>query len=484
MKKVLSIKDRRYLLILEILFNKEHLTLSHIAKIIKTSKRNLQNDIASINGFIEPMTITTSLKVGCSLVCPENYSIDYIYRCILKNSLEFSLLELVFFEKYTRLDDYADALFVSLSTIKRSIITINAAVAPLDFKISTGPIELLGNEKNICRFMMFYFREAYQPNQLPFSKIQIDSLNKMIRHGLSKEKNYLNYPDIYMLRLVSLISVIRIQNGHFIPDKTSIPDSVDLDTFLDFFPRSVFKSIFKIDITTEVLYRLLYPVFNDRFIQSYDRLIELSEENASIKQNILNIDSFLESISTELCISITNKEKLILELFNAIHLIMGENCVLYNQKKCFLDNFIHNVPYLSDYFYKLFQKASTLNRLFEPYELEELAYILITHWEDFAKKIASLKPNYSVGLFMNCDVEHSEFIASTLSLHFSNEMTFTPMTAMTVKEAMKEANNFEFVITNISGLTKTAIKFVCIGLYPTPDDFQKIANAYEIVANP
>lgn len=37
----------------------------------------------------------------------------------LKNSIEFQFLEKVFFEQHYRLEEYDDALFISVSTLKK-----------------------------------------------------------------------------------------------------------------------------------------------------------------------------------------------------------------------------------------------------------------------------------------------------------------------------------------------------------------------------
>lgn len=478
---ILSNRDQRYLLILETLFNSHSQTLGHLAKLTETSKRNLQNDITTINEFIDPMYIATSLKEGCTLIYPDTISIDYLYQCILKNSLEFSLFEAVFFEKKERLEDYADYLFISVSTLKRMIQKINKAIAHLNFQITTGPVQLVGNESLITSTMIMYFLERYRFDKLPFSRIQMKTLDTLISSVIRKQEKFYNFPDLLLVKLILLVAIVRLQHHHLGKLDLTIPEEFDISFANNFFLRQAFKSIFRIELDKQTLIRLFYPFITGKFAFDYDHLMSLAQDNPETLRAVTLMDDFLQSLSQEFQLPLANKEQLLLELFNVYHLNVGESYLLYNKKKVFLDNFLENAPQVTDFLARSIQKASNLDKNFEAHEIEQLAYIFITHWDGFAKSINKLKQRFSIGVFMDSDFEHSEFIAATLNDRFKDELEFQVIQAATVTEFLAEANNFVFVITNMSDFPSKSVPLLCIQLYPSSKDFQRIADFYSTI---
>lgn len=493
MRSLLSKIEQRHLLILESLFNSESLTLAQLSTITKTSKRNIQHDIQIINSYISPMEIFASLKEGYSLSQPSNYSIDFIYRCTLKESLEYRLIEMIFFEKHKNLEDYANSLYISLSTLKRTIKKINQESNNLGFKISTGPIKLIGNEKKICSFMITFFSEAYEDENYPFPKIQIKTLTKIINLIVSNNRLEINYPDMYMLKVIIMVSIIRLQNDHHVKQGPLHLEPFHLSIINNFFIKRLFKTVFKFQLTEEVLYRLLYPFINKNFAPNYDSLLELTKESPIVNKKFKTIKTFLKDLGTIFDITLENRQLLTLDLYNTSQMIIRENYIIYNKKEIFIEKFTQGNHHISDIIYSSIQKALSLEKGLKQFELEELTYILITHWPNFATKIQNLKPIYSVGVFMDSDIEHTQFIASTLNNKYANDIEFTVLYSKTIDQFLEDSKKFEFIVTNISGLNNNITTFICIEFFPSLKDYtkislflsklQKTSNAYHIDTN-
>lgn len=484
MRSILSKIDQRHLLILESLFDSEFLTLEKLSKITNTSKRNVQNDVQSINSYISPMEIYSSLKKGYYLSYPSNYSIDFIYRCTLKKSLEYTLIEMIFFEKWKNLEDYAESMYLSLSTLKRMINKINQEEEKLGFKISIGPIKLIGDEKKICSFMTTFFTEAYENEHFPFPRIQIKALTKIINIVDSNNMQELNYPDKYWLKVIIMVSIIRLQNGHHTKLGPINLEPFQLAITHNFFIKRLFKTIFKLQLTEEVLYRLLYPFINKNFSTDYDSLIELTKESPSVNKKFMTVKTFLKDLSIIFDISLENRQLLTLELYNTFQMMYRENYIIYNKKAIFIKAFTQGNSYLSDIIYSSIQKALSLKKDLKQFELEELAYILITHWPNFATKIQKLKVIYSVGVFMDSDIEHTQFIASTLAHKYANDLDFKVLSSKTIDQFLVDSKNYEFVVTNISGLTNNETTFICIEFFPSTKDYTNISELLSKLQKP
>lgn len=483
MRDLLSARDLRYLCILENLFFNKNMTLQQLAENTDSSATSIQNDISNINNFIQPLTITTSLRHGCSLFSPDNYSVDYIYECILKNSLEFSFIELVFFENHSSLNHYADELFISLSTLKRTINKINDVLSHSDIYIQTSPVALVGDEKKLCSFMVQYFIEAYASQPLPFSKIEIETINELIVPIVKKNNFNLTRPDFIRLQIITLVSIFRIKNKHHDEKTISFPKSIDVSILTNVVVAVNFERIFSIRFSPDVLNRIFFPFINGAFAINYQHLELLTQSSPSLLAVLSQINIFLTTISKNLKITLDNRKDLSLALFNVYNMIIGKSYILNNRKKRFTYNFIQHNPHVRKHIYKSIQEASQIKRKFLLYELEELTYIFITHWEGFADKIAHLQPKYLVGLLFNTDDEHIELIRSTLSSKFKDELTFIIMTEISIEDALKSSVQYDFVITNISNLIHADCDFICIDIFPTFQDIQKIQKKYLSLSN-
>lgn len=92
---------------------------------------------------------------------PTNYSRTLIYSYILSDSLEFKLLETVFFLESFSTESLAEKLFISASTLRRLIKTMNKKLVKYNFYISSSPYKLIGSETAIRNFIIHLFFEKY-----------------------------------------------------------------------------------------------------------------------------------------------------------------------------------------------------------------------------------------------------------------------------------------------------------------------------------
>ena len=78
-------------------------------------------------------------------------------------------------------------LFISVSTLKRAIIRINKQLERYDFKIVTGPIQLIGHEATITNTFGNFFTEKYINFDYPFIETQLGLLDNIIHRILDSQ---------------------------------------------------------------------------------------------------------------------------------------------------------------------------------------------------------------------------------------------------------------------------------------------------------
>ena len=95
MEEVLNKQSLRQLALLELLWNKEWVTVSEIVKEIGGVEKTIRTDIKQLNEIIEPLTIETSFKHGVFLNKEMCISKTHLYALFLQKSVECQLLEMI-----------------------------------------------------------------------------------------------------------------------------------------------------------------------------------------------------------------------------------------------------------------------------------------------------------------------------------------------------------------------------------------------------
>lgn len=120
-KNLLSEKDERLLQLTELVYKEEGLLIRDICVSLNMTNKTLKTDIERANELFSPIQILETGKGGLKLVIPKNYSIAYIYNCFLLESKEFNILEkLLFCEQYS-VDNLAEDMYISSSSLRRII---------------------------------------------------------------------------------------------------------------------------------------------------------------------------------------------------------------------------------------------------------------------------------------------------------------------------------------------------------------------------
>lgn len=179
MEKILSKKELRVLQLLEMMAQGKKISPNQAAKKLHITTRTLQLDMEAINVTITPIEILKNEKNDLFLVIPPNYSMDYIYKAILKNSQNFTVLEKIFLSEDYTIDTLSEKMFVSTSTLRRMIVHINTALNKEDIRITINPIKIIGNERKICNFFIYLISEKYTKDDKPFSRIQMKTIDQM-----------------------------------------------------------------------------------------------------------------------------------------------------------------------------------------------------------------------------------------------------------------------------------------------------------------
>lgn len=479
MRELLSKPEYRQLQVVEALYNGSSISITNLCKRLDVSDKTLREDIQKLNHLLTPSEINISAVSGLTLVLGNHMSIESIYSRFLDRSTEFKIIEHVFFRDFEALDHLAEHLFISTSTLRRMITNINKNLKLIDFKIDSQTLDLVGDEKKICNFIIHYFDEKYRDSSAIFPNLQLQVINQILLHGLKSKNIPLNYPDLEKLRIWTMVIIYRIKAGHcFTYSKkqhAKIPKNIVSNPLF----KRLFKTTFSISLTEDVFIQIFYFLFNKNFCATVEQLQILSKKDTTIDAFVTSLGLFLEDISMKFSIELKNKEELILNLFNLDSLYYGKSYILYNRYQAFIELSTHDYSNFYKFIKREIKKNAPIkNKNWSNDKINNVFYILITHWTDLAHEIEKKIKIFSVGLFFNTDIEHITMIKDQLSYFFENKLTFTIIDDLSINSMKKNARNYDILLTNLFNIEIKKTKIIVLSLTLTTSDIQKIDEAY------
>ena len=481
MENILSKQSKRFLSILEHLYYNESSSLKKLAELSDASVKTVREDINKINQFIEPLHINFSDQQEYQLSKKNNISSDFIYSRILSESLEYSVLEMIFFEKESTLEDYADSLFISLSTLKRIISKINKQIKKKGFEITSNPTQIIGNEEIIRRTMVHFFREKYVDKEDFFNKPKQKIFDELIFSLLEIKNQFFNVTDLEKISLIIYVSLIRLQNDHHhkIPNIKNIEAKLEFPIVENQLYAEVFQSLFDIELTKQHIIELGYPYTSDTFAYDINDLHIISSKVAEKKDELYQINKLIKDISQTIDIELTDsqKEAIVLDLFNLGFWTVANTHLIYDYKHNFLINLSKDFPLV---YHFLYQKIDSYFpcKDYKKHIIEEIMYILITHWDNLFYAIQSNYPKFKVGVFMNSDTEHTHFLMQILKQQLDNRFSFEAIEYMDYSRSIESFSQYDIILINKSKLKQKHPRTISIDLYPSLNDFNNMYKMY------
>lgn len=479
MRNLLSKSHLRQLEIFEYLVDYPSISITKLSKFIKVSEKTLRLDIQELNNLIAPSQINASQFSGLSLELSAEASIESIYSLFLFSSTEFLIIEQIFFKKFKTLDHLAESLFISTSTLRRLITTINKHLATIDFQIDSQSLDLIGDENQICNFINYYLEEKYRDSSAIFSKTQIDALSQLLIHISNIGNLPMNYPILERLRMINMIILTRIKNGHHFSYTSKQLNQIPKDIINNPFVQKLFKATFSITLTDNVFYQLFFFFFNKKYCQTFQQLEDLAKQDPATREFVESLIAFLENISADLSIQLKNKNELVVKLYNIDTLHYGDTYILYNKYHTFTQLVTHDYSNLYKFIKKeVSQNLPIKNKNWSKNDINRLFYMLITYWDGLATGIEKKVKVFSVGLFFDTDVKHMNLLKDQLSYFFNNRLTFTIISELTTSDLKANACNFDILLTNLFNIQIENTKTITLPLAIQTSDLKKIDEVY------
>ncbi|OJG46163.1 hypothetical protein RV04_GL001329 [Enterococcus hermanniensis] len=299
---------RRLQLVEELYYAKDRLTSEQLMDLLQCSLPALISDIRFLNEEPLPLTIT-KIKGLYSIEFDVHATIDVMYAYILKTSLEFQVIESLFFEKNRGIQLAADRLNCSFSNMQRYLKSIKQKLSHWNIHVYHRPLRVTGDEVTIRHFYYLFFKESRMSfNEYGFSEELVSSIDQMIQQLLEMNQISNNMNVHSQLMHSFLIGLQRIKQGHQIQKLSS--DSGLIIPSLDNLERlsKLIKRETNWDFGKAQLAECLWPLFTHQLILNTRQQSLANQMDEQLSDFYESHNVLLERLTLKLSQQITRTE--------------------------------------------------------------------------------------------------------------------------------------------------------------------------------
>ncbi|AEB30250.1 putative trans-acting regulator [Carnobacterium sp. 17-4] len=420
MRLLIDSSSLRRLELIELLnASDEWWTVEELAFCLNCSVRSVKADIYYYNISAHlPIKLITSNHHGVKLIVLTTFQMESVYQEILARNLNIQLLECLYNETNYSIEDYAERLFTSTSSIIRSIKQINLFLDQYKLSVQKNSMTIVGSEKQIRYFYSVFFWEKYGAKVVVNEHPNFNEVSQIV-HKLAKKTDItLSIITENKLSLYLLINLERISNGYIL-EKYTPPMKIE---------KNVLNSIEELlnelpfNIPKQELHYIGF-CFTNRFLKPNLQSTHLSKELVLISQQI---DLFLTRFSEKNEFILPNKPELQQIIFHHIVFkreFQGQNYFLVNRTKNTLqhiDKMYHSFITLAITELEDWGSDEWFTR--ENEDISEFLYLLIIHWKGLTNQIIELQTKISVLIISQFGETHELFLAEILKSFFPNEL--------------------------------------------------------------
>lgn len=471
MKKILSYQEQKILLLIETLDIYENLSFTKLQEFVEVDPKTLRRLIQRANQFFSPIQIKTDSSNLFSLSIPSNLTIKYCYSIILEGSLEFNIIEEIFFNETHSISSLSQKLFISESTLRRTISKINTILYNQGFKIKTLPLRIRGDEQRIINFIIYFLMEKYSEPERKFSLSKRHFVDHLISLHFKITRKTQSYPDIYKGRIWLLVILERIKTRGEVNlpiPKKNIPNGKFLRTF-----HTLFKQNFNIDIKNNPYFLFFYGTYKTTFLRT--KRSRLKKKYQFQKRSLLQLFSLIQG---RLAIpEPTNKQKLLDALDITIKLHSGPPFVLLDNYELFIKKFKLQYPFITE---TILKTITEIFSFLEEYQVYSIAYMIITHWEDFILSITYKMNRIPLALLFNSDIEHMNMLKILIEEKFPRRFDINILSSFIRTDNLNFSNlPYALILTNIENLNVDDKCVYCTELFLNDKDWNFLSDYHK-----
>ncbi|MBG9984520.1 helix-turn-helix domain-containing protein [Aerococcaceae bacterium DSM 111022] len=438
-----------------------------IAKAVDASVYSIREDITTIATTFNDYIKISENKQTVRAEFRQDANLETFRRYFLKETVPLQFIEALFFNPFLELEDLADQILTSRSTVYRFIPDLNDTLQEnFGLELTTKPLKIVGEERQIRNFFTLFFNTRYHPLSWPFDDLDESAIHKVIQLICDVLQLSVAPAQLHQLKFMVAISIVRYQKRQYLSPQyltKEVSTTISrIHPYLDESPyASYFSSIIHQNIDQGTLYDIFYPVL----ITAVDAdAVDSSQDHQSLTESFL-------SLSTSLNIDISNIDRFIHGLLNVFN---NETVALvYQSTKAIRANtFVEKIEQTYPELYKgltqiFYQFAVKKNTNISEATLNQLVFYSVTHWPNLINQLHVEKTPIKVVVISDLSYEHARLIAENLKGYFEDALTIDTIENGSYDSVISEDSPYEIIVTSFD-LTPITGKYI-VNADPFPD---------------
>lgn len=483
MKNLLKTNElRRYNLVEALITYDTWVTTADLANIVGSSKRVIINDIAYLRENYDAFRIESSYQ-GIRLNFKLEANLKNFYQKILKESVAFSALEMIFFNKNINSEILSEKLYISESTLYRLTREIDETLMKqFNISLRLSDFELEGDEQDIRHFYYLYFSEKYPNMEWPFDNIDEAALDELLNFFINFSHVHMNYAYYRNFKIVTAVNLTRVLKNSLVSNAsndTNLSELIpDFDAFL-----SNLKPIFSklgIELSFETILQIFNNYVRKDFALNYDRLITNGKKDPQLLNSVYFINHFLDEACQRFDIFIPNKKELIWRISNSAHNEVFEShsgYILCNRNRMTLLEFEQKFPEFYDFIsLGLIKYRSLIKIAPTQFSIDHLIFQVFICWGNLLPQLQNKWQKVKVLLISDINNGHGSLIKDQIEYYFNHKIMIEIYDARTLTAENVLATQSDMVISTFSIPILEDIPIVCLNSIPTAKEIKLIDN--------
>ncbi|MGM7317195.1 helix-turn-helix domain-containing protein [Enterococcus casseliflavus] len=222
----------RWMRILNVIEQEKQFTINDLSENLNISKRTLIKDLSELKSYFSDSAELSSTNTGYLFIESNRVIYKDKKSALLDNEIWFEVFSDIFFGELEDIDELADRYNLSESTMQRVFKQAINKLEKYEIGLSQKPVDFIGNEGNIRKFIFDFFFEGEPTNHTVYPPEDFhNSILKSVKRKL-KSFSIDTSASIYTIYYNLYISMIRSKSGN----KIDLPDIVynlNIDTERD-----------------------------------------------------------------------------------------------------------------------------------------------------------------------------------------------------------------------------------------------------------
>lgn len=435
MINIFNITTKRCIKIIEFLNQNSYKCSSKLlCEKLNINTNTLHNDIINMNQTYSSIFSVKLVNEKIVLKFKDSANIEGFFNQIFTNSQVLNMVEGLFFNNFSKLEDIANYQYTSIATVSRMIEKFNLSVSKkYKFIIDKKDFKFSGNEKNIRTFFLQFFREKYSVYQWPFKNINKNKLREILINLLKYENVEFYQTSLEVLSFTIATNIQRYSNNNDII-KDLDNDNMDYDR-VEILKENPYMQklhdMVNLKLTNDSIVNIFYFCLYKEFAMDFDELVLKESKIENIDMKNAMIYSF--NLCRKYNIKLSNPFNLLVKIHNNLLTInknVGSNYIIYDKESIYLSkirkifpDFVEDLcSYIENY---LLEKNGYINYAVS----NHVVCIILTSWEnlydqlyrrsDKIKTLVLSRFNHSNSIALKNQLEF--FFPNLLDLYVFNE---------------------------------------------------------------